>query len=239
MPAAANSIQSAVPAVLARTAAAVIVGFTAVPAASSPFTSAPAGLREEVVLADSVVQGGRLDLRRFADPRSPEAVHEAVRRAWSERAAPVHSSERDGWLILTQVVGPAVETFEVRKSGAGSIGKRARLSRGGMSPAEVPAWLEATLPEGSRTIDRVTHSDGGRQMTTLVAITSVSAAAAARQVVSALLRAGFRERLSRVTADAGRGQAFFLARGSEDIALTVSDHEGQRAVVMHWGRIVR
>ena len=38
------------------------------------FDAAPASLREEVVLAGTLVGRSRLDLNRFEDPRSPEAV---------------------------------------------------------------------------------------------------------------------------------------------------------------------
>ena len=230
---AAAAVRRGVPAALSAASAAAAL------AASAPFPDAPAGLREEVVLPATVVQGSRLDLTRFVDPRSAELLHEEVRRTWSTRPAPIYSGERDGWLTLTQLVGSAVETFEVRQRGAGSAGRRLRLSRVGASPGEAPGWLEAMLPKGSWTIERVTHADGGRQMTTLVAVTSATATAASREVVHALARSGFKAGSSRPVAVAGRGLVTFLSRGAEDIALTVSEHEGLRAVVMHWGRAVR
>ena len=78
------------------------------------------GLREEVVLSGAIVKDSRLDLNRFTDPRSPAALLEEIRAFWAQRPAPVHRFSRDGWQVLVQAVGGAVETIEIRARGAGA-----------------------------------------------------------------------------------------------------------------------
>jgi hypothetical protein len=201
-----------------------------------------AGLREEVMLRGAAVQGGHLDLNRFEDRRSPEQVIEEVRLLWAGRPAPVHQLERDGWLVLVQAVDQAIETIEIRAQGAGAQGRRSRLSRG--QPVGIDAdaidtsdWLEQVLPPGSRVLDRITHRDGGRRMTTVVATSSNPVDRLAQSVITALARHGFVQPERGTTSFKGAGGvAQFLVRGSEELALTISEQEGQRALVMHWGR---
>jgi hypothetical protein len=195
------------------------------------------GLRQEAVLSGVGVDGRTLDLNRFVDARSSEALGEEVRRIWSRRQAPVHSSVRNGWLVLAQVVGSSVEMLELRARGSGSEGRWSRLRRAD-GRADDTAWLDDALPQGSRILNRLHHDDGGRRMTTLVAVTPAVAAAASEQLVANLRRSGFTLDSHGAPSFAGAGLAFFVARGSEDIAITVSEHDAQRALVLHWGRSV-
>ena len=220
-------------------AIAVAAGWTAWPAEASgqrALDAAPAGLREEVVLAGALVGRNRLDLNRFADPRSPEAVAKAVEAAWSDRSAPVRRDTRAGWLTLVQAVDDAVEVLEVRAAPrGGSEGRRSRWQGAGPGTEPSGAWLEGILPPGSQVLQRVTHRDGGRQTTTLVALTASGLSAAAGQVAAALARAGFARPLRALPTYRGHGEAFFMQRRREEVAVTVSELDGRRAVVLHWG----
>ena len=214
---------------------------TAVGAGIGPMESAPAlaglaNLRQEVVFAGTVVNGNRLDLNRFVDERSAEVLREEVRRIWLRRPAPVHSSSRDGWLVLTQVNGSSVETLELRPLGHATQGRWWRLRKGDGGLAEASAWLEAALPAGSQVLDRIAHQDDGRRMTTVVATTFAPAAEASAELVSMLQRSGFTIQARNSPSFVGDGLAFFLARGAEEVAVTVSEHAGRRAMVLHWGR---
>jgi hypothetical protein len=175
-----------------------------------------AGLHEEVVL-----KGAALEV-------------------WSQRPAPVHSLERDGWLVLVQAVGTSIETVELRASGTGTEGRRARLSRPDPDIAEASAWLEEALPDGCRVLRRVTHLDGERRMTTLVAVSSSSGASLSRRLLANLQRHGFRHGQRHAPSFAGAaGSVQFLVRGREELALAISESGDKQAIVMHWGRAVR
>ena len=181
-------------------------------------------------------------MNRFEDRRSPKNVIADVRLLWAERPAPVHQLERDGWLVLVQAVGQAIETIEIRARGAGAQGRRSRLSRehaGGIDADVIDTsdWLEQVLPPGSRVLDRITHRDGDRRMTTVVATSASPVDRLAQGVITALARHGFAQPARGTTSFRGAGGvAQFLVRGSEELALTISEQEGQRALVMHWGR---
>ena len=214
------------------------------------------GLREEVVLSGAIVKDSRLDLNRFTDPRSPAALLEEIRALWEQRPAPVHGFSRDGWQVLVQAVGDAVEIIEVRGRGAGAEGRRSRLRRVDAEVAASAYWLQEVLPAGSRVLDRVTHLDGGRRMTTLVAVVSSPVAVVSQEVLGALARHGFARRPRGTPSMVGpAGVVQFLAReskeggrsgnkerhemGEEDLALTVTEQRGQSAVVLHWSRAHR
>jgi hypothetical protein len=85
-------------------------------------------------------------------------------------------------------------------------------------------------------LDRISHDDDGRRMTTIVATTFASATEASAELVSMFQRKGFTVQPRISPSFVGEGLAFFLARGAEDIAVTVSEHAGRRAMVVHWGR---
>ncbi|NLD53921.1 MAG: hypothetical protein GX652_04575 [Burkholderiaceae bacterium] len=223
---------------------ALALGGSGAAGAPRPFDDAPAGLREEAVLAGALVGRSRLHVSRFLDPRPPEAVLRAVAAAWSERPAPIRRETREGWLVLVQAVEDAVEVLEVRAvPRGGSEGRRSRWQ--GSHPGELPkadsatatqgAWLEGVLPAGSQVLQRITHRDAGRQTTTLVALTASGLSDAARHVASALELAGFSPPSRAIPGFRGQGEAFFLARRREEVAVTVSELEGHRAVVVHWG----
>lgn len=237
---------------LLRTAAAVVLMGLAI--AADAQTQATLGelanLREEVVLSGAMVSGNRLDLNRFTDERSPHALLAEVEGNWSQRPSPIHRTAQDGWFRLTQLVGTAIEIFEVRTAStrAGAEGRRTRWRRGDAGLAEAGDWLEGALPQGSQVLDRIGHQDGGRRMTTVVAVTQAATRDASRHLVSALQRSGFRtlqrgapslDEVHGFDGSKGRGLALFLARGTEDIAVTISEHAQQRAIVMHWGRAQR
>lgn len=210
--------------------------------AGSDFRSAaPAGLREEVVLAGTVINGDRLHLVRFEDRRPVARLLEETRDIWSHRPAPIHSTRHDGWWTLTQIAGGALDIFEVRvaTSGTGSQGRRMRWRKGDDGLEEAAAWLQDALPAGSRIVKRISHQDGGRQMTTLVAVTARLADSVSSEFAAALNRNGFRSALRSARSLERQGRVLFLARGSEDIAVTISEHEGERAIVVHWGRAVQ
>jgi hypothetical protein len=222
-------------ATLATVATACTAG-AVVASAPGALEPAPAGLREEVVLAGALVGRNWLALNRFEDPRSPEAVLKAVEAAWSDRPAPIRRDSRAGWLTLVQAVDEGVEVLEVRAAPrGGSEGRRSRWQ--GLGPGADPsgAWLENILPAGSQVLQRLTHRDGGRLTTTLVALTGTSVPTAAGQVAAALERAGFARSSRAVPAFRGHGEAFFLVRRREEVAVTVSELDGRRAVVLHWG----
>ena len=201
----------------------------------------PAGLTEEVLLSGTAINGYRLDLTRFSDPRPGSVLLAEIRRIWSKRATPIQSVEQDGWSRLVQVDGNTIETFEVRPSAAGSgtEGRRSRLRKDDPVPPPDDDWMQRSLPAGSRVLNRIGHQDGERHMTTLVAVTSASSATAAQELTLALGRVGFRAPQRGSPSFEGQGRAMFLARGPEDLAVTVSEHAGQRAIVMHWGRAKR
>jgi hypothetical protein len=196
-------------------------------------------VRQEIVLESVVVGANLLDLKRFIDTRPPTMLLTDVRLAWSQRPGLIHGSERDGWRVLTQAAGGSVEMLELRGHGSGSEGRWSRLQRGGGGMTEAPLALEAALPSGSRVLSRLVHQDGGRRMATLVATTNADAGNASREIIPALQRQGFRLGSGHAPATEGGGQVFFLARGREDLAVTISDHLDRRAVVMHWGSTVR
>lgn len=195
-------------------------------------------LRQEVVLAGAIVNGNRLDLNRFVDARPAEVLEEAVKVIWSRRPAPIHRIERDGWLIMTQVTGAAIETVELRPAGLQTEGRWSRLRKGDGGLGQASAWLEAALPPGSRVLNRVVHEDGGRRLATLVASTVAGAADASEAVAFSLRNRGFRIASRNSPSLSEGGRAFFFSRASEEVAVTVSEHAGQRAVVMHWGSTV-
>src|SRR5690606_15615160 len=112
---------------------------------------------------------------------------------------------------------------------------RSRWQGGAADVEPAGAWLEQVLPAGSEVLQRITHRDGGRQTTTLVALTASSLSTTARQVAAALARAGFAQPSRAVPAFRGQGEAFLLLRQQEEVAVTVSELDGRRAVVMHWG----
>jgi len=193
------------------------------------------GLREEVVMQGAIVNGWRLHLNRFVDQRPPEALRQAVEASWARRPAPLHGFARDGWLVLVQAVGPAFETIEIRARAAGSEGRRSLLSR--PDAGDASGWLDEALPPGSRVLDRITHHDGDRRMTTLVATSAMPADALSRSMLASLGRQGFAIRPRGMPSFSGAtGRVQFLARGREDLALTISEQGGERAIVMHWGR---
>jgi hypothetical protein len=200
-----------------------------------------AGLQEEVVLSGMAIGDYRLELNRFTDPRPVALLLAEVRRTWSQRPAPIQSAARDGWTTLTQLAGDAVEVFEVRPArvGDGVEGRRSRWRKGDAGLADSGAWLERALPVGSRVIDRVGNRDGNRQVTTLVAVTPVTTEAASQVLASALARSGFSRDLRLAPSFHDAGLAQFFARGTEDLAVSISEHAGQRAIVMHHGRVVR
>lgn len=229
------TIRAVALATLATIAIACIAGAVAA-SEPRPLPPAPAGLREEVVLAGARVGRNWLALNRFEDPRSPQAVLEAVEASWSDRPAPIRRDTRAGWLTLVQAVDDEVELLEVRAAPrGGSEGRRSRWQGAGQGGEPSGSWLEDILPAGSQVLQRLTHRDGGRQTTTLVALTGSSVATAAGQVATALERAGFARPSRAVPAFRGRGEAFFLARQREEVAVTVSELDGRRAVVLHWG----
>jgi hypothetical protein len=194
------------------------------------------------VLSGVEVNGNRLDLNRFTDERSAHALLEEVTGLWAQRSAPIQRTTQDGWFRLIQLTGAAIEIFEVRTAaaGIGVEGRRSRWRKLDAGFAGAGTWLEAALPEGSRVLDRIGHQDGARRMTTVVAVTPTAKREASRHLVSALNRSGFRT-LRRTSPSLDgfetRGLALFLARGNEEIAVTISEHAEQRAIVMHWGRV--
>ena len=217
-------------------------GMRLVACAQTGFAEAvPAGLTEEVLLSGTAINGYRLDLTRFSDPRPGSVLLAEIRRIWSQRAAPIQSVDQDGWSRLVQVDGNTIETFEVRPAtaGSGTQGKRSRLRKDDRVPLPGDDWMQRALPAGSRVLNRIGHQDGERHMTTLVAVTSASSATAAQELTLALAQVGFRGPQRGSPSFEGEGRAMFLARGHEDLAVTVSEHAGQRAIVMHWGRAKR
>ena len=236
---------------LLKTAAAVVLmGLAIAAAAQTQGTLGElANLREEVVLSGAMFSGNLLDLNRFTDERSPHALLAEVEGNWSQRPSPIHRTAQDGWFRLSQLVGTAIEIFEVRTATTrpGAEGRRTRWRRGA-GLAEAGDWLEGALPQGSQVLDRIGHQDGGRRMTTVVAVTQAATRDASRHLVSALQRSGFRtlqrgvpslDEVHGFDGSNGRGLALFLARGTEDIAVTITEHAQQRAIVMHWGRTQR
>jgi hypothetical protein len=201
-----------------------------------------AGVREEVVLARTLVGGNRLQVSRFADARLPEPLLQEVRLLWSQRPAPIHRSLREGWHTLMQLDGSSLETFAVRATGTGVEGRRSRLSKGDGGEQEASDWLLSVLPAGSSVIGRIGHADGGRGMTTLVAVTAASLAKASSDMSLALRRHGFRSGTQPSFATAAEGlpgKTMFFERAGQDVAVSIIEHVGERAVVMHWGRAIR
>lgn len=199
-----------------------------------------AGLHEEVVLQGVILDDSRLDLNRFVDHRPPQVLREEVRLLWSQRPAPVHALEREGWLVLVQAVGPAVETMELRSRGEGTEGRHARLSRPEPDLIAAAAWLEEALPAGCRVLRRITHRDGDRRLTTVVAISTTAAAGLSQRLLANLQRHGFRQPSRGTPAVAGAsGSLQFLVRGGEELALVISEGVGARSIVLHWGRTGR
>jgi hypothetical protein len=202
-----------------------------------------ANLHEEIVMDGTVINGNRMHLSRFVDRRSPPVLLAQIHGIWAQRPAPLHRFARDGWLVLTQVVGSSVETVEIRARGDGSEGRRTRLARldgSRADPLNDSAWLEEALPQGSKVLDHVTHSDGGRAMSTLVAVTSATAEAVSLELLAEFVRRGFASQPRHAPSfKADAGLVHFLARGSEDLALTISEQQSQRTLVIHWGRSQR
>lgn len=197
---------------------------------------APAGLREEVVLSNAQVGTSRLSLSRFRDPRAPQDVIDAVTSAWSARAAPIRRDDRDGWLGVVQAVGDFVEVLQVQAGrDGGSVGRRARWRGTPGGSAAAGGWLDDVLPAGSQVLQRIAHDDPGRRTATVVALTGLGPAAAVRHVTTALERLRFIRPPRGVPTFQGKGEAVFLQRGQEEVALTVSELDGRRAVVLHWG----
>ena len=219
---------------------AVLVGAAEAKPSSFDGLEPLAGLQEEVVLQGVTLNDRRLDLNRFVDRRPPQMLRELVRSLWSQRPAPVHALERDGWLVLVQAVGTSVETMEMRAWGAGTEGRRARLSRPDPVLVGASTWLEDALPDGCRVLRRITHRDGDRRLTTLVAVSPTSAGSLSQHLLANLQRHGFRQQ-SRGTPslDSPTGSLQFLTRGPEELALAISERAGERAIVMHWGRAGR
>ena len=213
----------------------------AVEARPSPEGLEPlAGLHEEVVFKGVTLNDRRLDLNRFVDRRPPQVLREVVRSLWSQRPAPVHALEREGWLVLVQAVGASIETLELRAWGAGTEGRRARLSRPDPDLVDASAWLEKALPAGCRVLRRITHRDGDRRVTTVVAISAGTAAGLSRRLLAHLERHGFRhEPRGTPSFEGAAGSLQFLIRDREELALAISVRGDEQAIVMHWGRTVR
>jgi hypothetical protein len=223
-----------------------VIGLSAVAAEASlagpSGLPALAGIREEVVLARTLIGGNRLQVSRFNDARLPEPLLQEVMHLWTQRPAPVHRSAHEGWHTLIQLDGSSLETFAVKAVASGVEGRRSRLSKGDGGEQEASDWLLSVLPAGSSVIERIGHADGARRMTTLVAVTAAAFAAAASDMTLALRRRGFRSgnQPSFTAADTGfPGRAMFFVRAGEDVAVTITEHAGERAVVIHWGRAIR
>jgi hypothetical protein len=222
---------------LASMALAAGVGKVQADAASGGGLQPLPGLREEVVLQGAVLGDRRLDVNRFVDARPPAVLREAVRAYWARRPAPVHAMEHEGWLVLVQATGRSVETIETRPRGSGAEGRHTRLSRLESATVDASAWLEQALPAGSRVLRRITHQDGARRLTTLVALSDRPAANLSRVLHKTLARHGFRHQPRSMPSFGGAtGSLQVLARGSEDLAMAISEQAGERAIVMHWGR---
>jgi hypothetical protein len=199
-----------------------------------------AGLHEEVVLPGVTLNGRRIDLNRFVDRRPPRVLQELVQTQWTRRPAPVHVLEREGWLVLVQAVGTSVETMELRAHGTGTEGRRLRLSLPDPRIADASAWLEDALPAGCRILRRLTHRDGERSMTTLVAVSTATAASLSRRLLATFARQGFQHQPDGSPSFVGTGGSLqFLTRGNQELALAISEQAGERAVVLHWGRTGR
>lgn len=199
-----------------------------------------AGLHEEVVLPDVTLNGRRIQLTRFVDRRPPGVLRALVQSQWAQRPTPVHALEREEWLVLVQAVGTSVETIELRARGTGTEGRRARLSLPDPAMADASAWLEEALPVDCRVLRRLTHRDGGRSMTTVVAVSAATAASLSQRLLSSFARQGFLHQPDSTPSYVGAGGSLrFLRRGNQELALAISEQAGERAIVLHWGRTGR
>jgi len=196
------------------------------------------GLQESSLLSEAVVAGGSISLTRFTDTRSADRLAADVADAWRRAEPPVMQAQRGGWRTLTRLDGSVVETIELRPVATGSEGRRIRWrgAAGDGDGIESAGWIASLLPAGSRTELPVTHRDGGRLMTTIVATTAASLGAIEARLRAGLRREGFREITPSPDVPGRTGSARVVVRGTEELAVTVSDHAGYRAVVLHWGR---
>ncbi|MGE0800201.1 MAG: hypothetical protein AB7G13_11985 [Lautropia sp.] len=164
-------------------------------AATKAIAAGPvASSAEEILLADTSIDGGLLDVIRFTDPRSVGEILDATAAAWRlEGGLPPLRSVRGGWQSITRLTRGGVETVEVRPQADGIEGRRIRLrSDGSDAAARYPSQAAlALLPPGAQATAPVAHRDGSRDLATVVAWSAESIGQLARQLRSRLVQAGF------------------------------------------------
>lgn len=143
---------------------------------SLPASTQAAGFepREAVVMADSMMAGGRLSLTQFEWQGSVEDTLQALEKTWLMAEVSPMRGTRDDWQLITRLDGEVIETIELRQRAAGHVeGRRIRWTpdeKAVQALREDEQWFRALLPPRAVIQPPIRHEDGGRLNTTMLAV---------------------------------------------------------------------
>lgn len=206
----------------------------------------PEGSTEEWIAPSATVGRNELQVSRFEDPRTPEAVLADAAERWRRRPGPVLQTTEGPWHVIVQVQGAWVETIRVQGEGPGTVGLRIRQRVvSARSVADSGESMVARWLAGDRVVNRTEQRDGARVVTTWVAAAGSAPDALLARVRALATAGGFSE-----TVGAGEGPASLAAakaaggtatlrgfrRGAQEVVVTASPHGDGSVAVLHWSR---
>lgn len=195
---------------------------------------------ESVLMNDSMMAGGHLSVSHFELQGTAEATLEALQQRWAADEVPPMRSQRDEWQVLTRIDGKVIESIELRQAGPGRItGQRIRWRPDSAARKALQAdeqWFRALLPAQVRLHPPISHLDGGRRNSTLVAVSDNTVLRLDAWIDRKLQRQGYRRAALPDSALPGDARGAFYARGQEEIVLTVAREAGRETAVIHWRR---
>ncbi len=194
---------------------------------------------ETVLLSDAMVADGLLSVSRFEGRGQVIEVLDALERDW--RTVDLHPmrAQRDDWWSITRIEGEVIESIELRQLGDGHYeGQRIRWkhdSRVGAELQDDARWFQALLPARVRMQPPISHRDGERRSSTLVAFADSGVFRLDQWVERKLQRQGFRRVLTPGSPLPDR-QAALYVRAHEEIALSLTRQGQAQVLVLHWRR---
>ncbi|MDO4637456.1 MAG: hypothetical protein Q4B13_07910 [Lautropia sp.] len=194
---------------------------------------------EQVIMKDTLVPGGRVSISQFESSLSVDDALRMIEDDWSSTLLPPMRSHHDGWQVITHLDGSVVESIELHTDGGGLYGRRVRWSVDSHDAASLDAdaqWFQRLLPGTARPMPVISHLDGGRRASTLVACADDSVVRLDHWVGHRLLRLGY-QMISEGGGESSQSPVVSLySRDGEEIALSVSREGARQFLVMHWRR---
>lgn len=221
-----------------------------------------------MLLPSSLIEGRRATTHRFKSARTPEVFLRELLETWSANGQ-VHVRSRHGeWQIASTWRQGRIETVQVKshpggleglhtiwEPESGTGGLHARSPGGGVSFDATGDLPQAWLPPGIEMLRRVTHQDGQRHLTTVVASSSRPLPELAQALRDRLGEAGFAADPAAKTQVKPLGPTasipnlperpgllmtqtaalMVLRRADEELIATLSRHGERVGIVMHWG----